>query len=73
MDSMFLGYAYLESEGLIDTDLGKLNRFVKELAATDDPNDEATQYEVAYRVGLDPDSLSQSDLDYITAELNRYC
>ena len=43
--------------------------FIDVLAAADNPNDGTTQYELARQVGLDPNSLTAFDIEYIEREV----
>lgn len=45
--------------------------FIDILAAADDPNDEATQWDALEQVGLNANDLSPADLDYIEKEVAR--
>lgn len=69
-DPAFMMYV-LEQEGEIDTRQGKINKFIKILAMTDDPNDVETQFKCASQVGLNFSSLSSDECSYIESEVER--
>ena len=48
-----------------------IEEFIDLLVQSDDPNNIATQYELAEQVGLDMDILSLADIGYIQNEVNR--
>mgnify|MGYP003329970259 CR=1 FL=1 len=51
----------------------QIEDFIDILAAADDPNDEATQWDALEQVGLNANDLSPADLDYIEKEVaNRW-
>lgn len=50
-----------------------IDNYVDRLAAADDPNDNATQANLLYAVGLSPDALTSDDIEYIEREVSRRC
>jgi hypothetical protein len=68
-DPAFMLYA-MECEGDVDTRQGKINKVIKILSQSADPNDEMTQMTVFDSVGLDGYSLSNSEVEYIEREVS---
>ena len=68
-DPAFMMYV-LEQEGEIDTRQGKINKVIKILSQSANPNDEMTQMSVFNSVGLDHYSLSNSEVEYIEREVS---
>lgn len=69
-DPGFLGF--LESEGCMDTNEGLINRVAKVLKSS--PNDVIDTEEfrsACTKVGVDPDSFTQADLDALQSRLNK--
>ena len=51
----------------------QIEDFINALAATSDPNDYSNQYAAAQCAGLDPDTLTSDEIEYIEREVaNRY-
>lgn len=69
-DPAFMLYA-MECEGETDTRLGTINKFIKILAMADDPNDAEIQFRCASQAGLNLDSLSSGECNYIESEVER--
>lgn len=70
MDEVFMMFA-AECEGDIPTHQGKINLFIKRLAESDSPNSAETQQAIFDEIGLDFDSLSFIELDYIEQEVSK--
>ena len=68
----FLIFA-MECEGDVDTRQGKINRVIKELAACVDPNDFATQCRIYDEVGIDSDTFTEDEVQFIIREVARRC
>lgn len=68
-DPAFMMYV-LEQEGEIDTRQGKINKVIKILSQSANPNDEMTQMTAFDSVGLDGYSLSNSEVEYIESEVS---
>lgn len=67
-DLPFMMYA-AECEGDIPTRTGKINRFIKLLAAAPNPNDPIVQLNIAK--DCDIVDLSSTERNYIESEVNR--
>lgn len=67
-DPAFMMYM-LEQEGEIDTRQGKINKVIKILSQSANPNDEMTQMIAFDSVGLNGYSLSNSEIEYIEREV----
>lgn len=61
----------LEQEGELNTRLGKLNQFAKQLAQTANPNDFAAQTAIAASLGIDTDDLTLEEISYLENETSR--
>lgn len=70
MNFPFMMYA-AEQEGDIPTRTGKIQKFIKLLAQESDPNNIDRQYDIAYTCGLDPNSFTASEINYIEREVSR--
>lgn len=68
-DPAFMLYA-MECEGDVDTRQGKINKVVKILSQSANPNDEMTQMAAFDSVGLNSYSLSNSEIEYIEREVS---
>ena len=68
----FMLYA-MECEGDLSTRQGKINRIIKELAATEDPNDFETQCRIYDEVGIDSDTFTEDEVQFIIREVARRC
>ena len=66
----YLGYA-AECEGDNFTREGKINKVIKLLAASDNPNDFATQCAIYDAVGIDSDTFTEQEVEYIQKEVAR--
>lgn len=51
----------------------KIEDFIEALAASDNPNDGATQLHLANEVGLNPNELTSTDLEYIARKVAWKC
>jgi hypothetical protein len=69
-DLPFMMYA-AECEGDMPTRTGKINRFIKLLAAAPNPNDLTVQSRVAKNCDIDLYSLNLTERKYIESEVNR--
>ena len=56
----FSAYAYHQQE---------IEDFIEVLSASDDPNDSHEQYAAARCIGLDPNSLTSDEIEYIEREV----
>lgn len=70
MDFAFMLYA-AETEGDIPTRRGKIQKAIKLLAQSGNPNSLATQENIFSLVGLNSDSLSDSEISYMESEIER--
>lgn len=70
MNFPFMMYA-AEQEGDTPTRTGKIQKFIKLLALTPDPNDVDRQYELAAVCELNPESLTADEINYIEREVSR--
>ena len=68
MDEVFMLYA-MECEGELPTRMGQLNGIVKRMRAADDPNDFAVQKAAYDAVGLDSDTLTDEEINYIVTKV----
>ena len=72
MDPLFMAYA-MECEGDLPTRQGKINQIIKMLSAAADPNDFATQCRIYDEVGIDSDTFTDNEINYIEKEVARRC
>ena len=68
-DPAFMMYV-LEQEGEIDTRQGKINKVIKILSQSANPNDEMTQMAAFHVAGIEKYSLSNSEVEYIEREVS---
>lgn len=66
--NVYLGYA-AECEGDNLTREGKINKIIKLLAASDNPNDFAIQCAIYDEVGIDSDTFTDQEIEYIQQEV----
>ena len=71
-DIVFTLFA-MECEGDIDTRQGKINKVIKLLAAAEDPNDFETQCRIYDEVGIDSDTFTEDEVQFIIREVARRC
>lgn len=71
-DRAFTCYA-MECEGDLPTRKGKINKVIKLLSAAADPNDFPTQCRIYDEVGIDSDTFTDEEVDYIQKEVARRC
>lgn len=69
-DTAFWLYA-MESEGDLPTRRGKIEKVIKLLAQSADPNDFATQCAVYSAARIDSDTFTDSEINYIEREVAR--
>ena len=69
-DLAFMGYVF-EQEGMTTTRQGKINKVIKLLAQSADPNDFATQCAVYNAARIDSDTFTDSEINYIEREVAR--
>lgn len=69
-DLAFMGYVF-EREGMTTTRQGKINKVIKMLAQSADPNDFATQCAVYNAARIDSDTFTDSEINYIEREVAR--
>lgn len=62
------GLFVLEQEGEVDTHEGKINKAIKYLSRSYNPDDLCEQYSAFERAGLAPGDLSSADIDRIVRE-----
>lgn len=68
----FLLYA-MECEGDLSTRQSKINKVIKLLAATEDPNNFETQCRIYDEVGIDSDTFTEDEVQFIIREVARRC
>lgn len=68
----FLIYA-MEQEGDFFTRQSKIHKVIKLLAAAEDPNDFETQCRIYDEVGIDSDSFTIDEVQFIIREVARRC
>lgn len=68
-DPAFMLYA-MECEGDVDTRQGKINKVIKILSQSANPNDEMTQMAAFHVAGIEKYSLSNSEIEYIEREVS---
>ena len=68
----FTCYA-MECEGDLPTRKGKINKVIKLLSAAADPNDFPTQCRIYDEVGIDSDTFTDEEVDYIQKEVACRC
>lgn len=61
----------MESEGDLPTRRGKIERVIKELLASDDPSDFQVQCAIYDKVGIDSDTFTDEEINYIETEVAR--
>ena len=61
----------MECEGDLSTRTSKIEKFIKLLAASDNPNDSAIQYIICKQVGLDSNSFSEKEIRYIEEKTSK--
>ena len=61
----------MEQEGLTDTRQGKIQKVIKLLAQSADPNDFATQCAVYASARIDSDTFTDAEVSYIEREVAR--
>ena len=61
----------MEQEGDLPTRQGKINKVIKLLAQSADPNDFATQCAVYNTARIDSDTFTDSEINYIEKEVAR--
>jgi hypothetical protein len=71
-DIVFTLFA-MECEGDIDTRQGKIKKVIKLLAAAEDPNDFETQCRIYDEVGIDSDTFTEDEVQFIIREVARRC
>ena len=64
-DPAFIGYAFECDRNQ------KLQEVIDDFCQVYDPNDSATQAMVFNSAGIDPDSLTKEEINYIEKEVNR--
>lgn len=69
-DLAFMGYVF-EQEGMTTTRQGKINKVIKMLAQSADPNDFATQCAAYNAARIDSDTFTDSEIKYIEREVAR--
>ena len=69
-DLAFMGYVF-EQEGMTTTRQGKINKVIKLLAQSADPNDFAAQCAVYNAARIDSDTFTDSEINYIEREVAR--
>lgn len=70
INSAFMLYA-MECEGDLSTRTSKIEKFIKLLAASDNPNDPVTQYNICDQVGLDSNSFTEKEIKYIEEKTSK--
>ena len=63
----------MECEGDLPTRQGKINKVIKLLAATEDPNDFETQCRIYDEVGINSDTFTENEVQFIIREVARRC
>lgn len=63
----------MECEGDVDTRQGKINKVIKLLAATEDPNDFEIQCRIYDEVSIDSDTFTEDEVQFIIREVARRC
>ena len=71
-DLAFTAFA-MECEGDVDTRQGKINKVIKLLVAAEDPNDFETQCRIYDEVGIDSDTFTEDEIQFIIREVARRC
>lgn len=66
----FLAFA-AETEGELDTRRGRIQRLIKLLAQSEDPNNFNTQCRLYDEVGIDSDTFTDEEIKYIEKEVAR--
>ena len=61
----------MESEGDLPTRRGKIEKVIKELLASDDPSDFQVQCAIYDKVGIDSDTFTDEEINYIETEVAR--
>ena len=61
----------METEGDLSTRRGKINKVIKLLAQSADPNDFATQCAAYNAARIDSDTFTDSEINYIEREVAR--
>lgn len=61
----------MEQEGELSTRQGKINKVIKLLAQSADPNDFATQCAAYNAARIDSDTFTDSEINYIEREVAR--
>lgn len=69
-DLAFMGYVF-EQEGMTTTRQSKINKVIKLLAQSADPNDFATQCAAYNAARIDSDTFTDSEINYIEREVAR--
>lgn len=71
MESMGFWLYAMEQDGELPTRQGKINKVIKLLAQSADPNDFATQCAVYNAARIDSDTFTDSEINYIEREVAR--
>lgn len=71
-DLVFTVFA-MECEGDVDTRQGKINKVIKLLAAVENPNDFETQCRIYDEIGIDSDTFTEDEIQFIIREVARRC
>lgn len=66
----FLAFA-AETEGELPTRRGKIQKLIKLLSASEDPNNFNTQCRLYDEVGIDSDTFTDEEIKYIEKEVAR--
>ena len=61
----------MENEGDLPTRRGKIERVIKELLASDNPGDFQDQSNIYDKVGIDSDTFTDEEINYIETEVAR--
>lgn len=69
-DLAFMCYVF-EQEGIMPTRRGKIEKVIKLLAQSADPNDFSTQGAVYNAARIDSDTFTDSEINYIEKEVAR--